>query len=78
MNWYGDTVLVMDSEEKLFVGRRVWTKNLRVDGNKSKEIKWTREFGGRRINVTLNKELECFRYLGCNITVDGKIETVEV
>ena len=52
-----------------------------MNENKS-NIKSTRGVGGRRMNVVLNGELheevECFKYLGSKITVDGAIETGEV
>ena len=68
-----DIALVADSKEKLhqlleefeWVCRR---KNLIVNGNRSQVMKYTREVGGRRMNVALNgellEELECFNYLG--------------
>ena len=41
----------------------------------SKVIKCTRKVGGRRMIVAMNGELleevECFKYLRSNITVDG-------
>ena len=37
---------------------------------------------GRKMNIALNgellEEIECFKYLGSKITVDGGIETGEV
>ena len=52
-----------------------------MNGNKNKVMKCTRRVGGRRINVALNGELlemECFKYLGSKITIDGGLERGEV
>ena len=50
---------------------------MRVNENRNKVMKCTREIGGRRMNYALNSELleevECFKYLRSK-TVDGGIE----
>ena len=50
-----------------------------MNENKSKVMKWTRGFDGRRMNVALNDELldevKCFICLGSKIIVDREIET---
>ena len=64
----------------VYVGGRIWI--LRVNENKSKVIKSNSRVNGRRMNFALNGELfeevECFEYLGSNISVDRGIETGEV
>ncbi len=48
-------------------------RKLKVNGGKSKVIRCTRLVDGRRMNVTL-EEVECFKYLGSHVAVDGGIE----
>ncbi len=50
-------------------------RKLRVNESKSKVMKFTRLVDGRRMNITLNgkvlEEVECFKYLGLHVAVDG-------
>ena len=54
---------------------------LRVHGNKSKIIKYTRVVDDKRMNVALNveplKEVKCFKCLEYKVIVEGGIETGE-
>ena len=81
-----DTALVADSEEKLRrlvteFGRVCERRKLRVNVGKSKVMKCTRRVDGGGMNVMLNgerlEEVDCFRYLGSKVSVDGSVE-VEV
>jgi len=81
-----DTALVADSEERLRhlveeFGRVCKRRKLRLNESKSKVMKCTRMVDGRRMNVILNgkllEEVECFKYLGSHVVVDGGID-VEV
>jgi len=62
-------------------GRVCKRRKLRVNESKSKVMKCTRMVDGRRMNVVLNdkllEEVECFKYLGLHVAVDGGID-VEV
>ncbi len=53
-------------------------RKLKVSGSKSKVMKCTRLVDGQRMNVALNvevlEEVECFKYLGSHVTVNGGIE----
>ncbi len=53
-------------------------KKLRVTQSKSKVMKCLRMVDGRRMNVDPNQELlekvQCFKYLGSHVAVDGGIE----
>ncbi len=59
-------------------GRVCKRRKLRVNGSKSKVMKCMRLGDGRRMNVTLDgevlEEVECFKYLGAHVAVDGGIE----
>ena len=79
-----DTVLVVDSEEKLQrlvaeFGRVCERRKLRVNVTKSKVMKCTRNEGGARMNVILNgeilEEVNQFKYLGSIIAAGGGVET---
>ncbi len=77
-----DTALVADSERKLRqlveFGRVCKRRKLKVNGSKSKVMKCTRLGDGRRIIVILDgemlEEVECFKYLGSHVAVDGGIQ----
>ena len=78
-----DTALVADSEETLRqlveeFGRVCDRRKLKVNENKSKVMRCTRSVDGRRMNIVLNGELleevDCFKYLGSHVAVDGRIE----
>ena len=78
-----DTALVADSEEKLRqlieeFGRVCERRKLRVNENKSKVMRCTRFADGQRMNIVLNGELleevDCFKYLGSHVSVDGRID----
>lgn len=78
-----DTALVADSEEKLRqlvteFGRVCERRKLRVNVGKSKVMKCTRRVDGGMMNVMLNgeilEEVDCFRYLGSKVSVDGSVE----
>ena len=78
-----DTALVADSEEALRqlvveFGRVCDRRKLKVNENKSKVMRCTREVDGRRMNIALNGELleevDCFKYLGSHVAVDGRIK----
>ena len=78
-----DTALVADSEEELQhlvreFGRVCKRRKLKVNVNKSKVMRCRRGVDDSRLNVTLEgeqlEEVDCFKYLGSSISVDGKIE----
>ena len=82
-----DMALVADSEEKLCqlmeeFGQVCRRRDLKVNDIMNKVMKCTRGKGGKRINVALYGELleevECYKYLGSKITVDGGIDIGEV
>ncbi len=53
-------------------------RKLRVNESKSKLMKYTRMVNGRGMNVALNgdllEEVQCFKYLGSHVAVDGEME----
>ncbi len=53
-------------------------RKLRANESKRKVMKCTRRVDGRRMNVALNgyllEEVECFRYSGYHVALDGGIE----
>ena len=74
-----DTALVADSEEKLGrlvseFGRVCETRMLRVNVGKSKVMRCFRYGNGDRMHVILNgeplEEVDCFKYLGSQVTAD--------
>ncbi len=78
-----DTTLVADSEGRLRqlveeFGTVCKRRKLKVNGSKSKAMKCTRLVDGRRMNVALNgevlEEVECFKYLGLYVDVNGGTE----
>ena len=83
MLFVDDTALVADSEEKLcrFVsefGRVCERRKLRENVGKSKVMRCSRYGTGDRMHVILNgeplEEVDCFKYLGSQVTADGGCE----
>ncbi len=77
-----DTALVADSEGRMRqlkeFGRMCKRRKLKVNESKSKVMKCSRLVDGKRINVALKgvvfEEVECFKYLGSHVAVNGGIE----
>ena len=78
-----DTVVVADSEEKLCqlvseFGRVCERRKLRVNVNKSKVMRCTRNQNNAGLNVMLNgealEEVDQFKYLGSVIAANGGVE----
>ena len=83
MLFVDDTVVVADSERKLFqlvneFGRVCERRKLRVNVGKSKVMRCTRNEDGARLNVMLNgealDEVDQFKYLGSVIAANGGVE----
>ena len=81
-----DTALVAGSEEELNrlvqeFGRVCKRRKLKVNVSKSKVMRCSRRVNNSRLNIAWEgenlEEVECFKYLGSNISANGKIE-VEV
>ena len=77
------TALVADSEEKLCrlvseFGRVCGRRKLRVNVGKSKVMRFSRYGNGGRMHVILNREpleeVDCFKYLGSQVSADGGCE----
>ena len=53
-------------------------RKLRVNESKGKVMKYTRMVDCSRINFALNgkllEEVECFKYLGSHIAIDGEVD----
>ena len=81
-----DTALVADSEEKLGglvseFGRVREKRKFRVNVGKNKVMTCSRYGNGDRMHVILNgeplEEVDCFKYLGSQVTADGGSESAE-
>ena len=79
-----DTALVADSEVKLQrlveeFGRVCKNRRLKVNIDKSKVLRCSKEGEIGNMDVRLNgenlEEVQCFRYLGVDVTADGLMET---
>ena len=78
-----DTALVGDTEEKLCrlvseLGRVCKKRKLKVNVGKSKVMRWSRYGNGDPVHVILNgeplEEVNCFKYLGLQVTANGGCE----
>ena len=78
-----DTALVADSDKKLCrlvreFGKACERRKLRVNVGKSKVMRFSRYFNGSRMHVILNgeplEEVDCFKYLGSQVSADGRCE----
>ena len=78
-----DAALVADLEEKFCrlvseFGRVYERRKLRVNVGKSKVMRCSKYFNGDRMHVILNseqlEEVDCFKYLGSQVTADGGCE----
>ena len=78
-----DTALVADSDKKLCrlvreFGRACERRKLRVNVGKSKVMRCSRHGNGGRMHVILNgeplEEVDCFKYLGSQVSADGRCE----
>ncbi len=74
-----DTALVADLEQRLRhlieeFGRVCEGRKLRVNESKSTVMKYTRKMDDRKMNEKLLEGVECFKYLGSRIAIDGEID----